>query len=172
MIARCALPRGRGSGVPQVCTICTHDQRLEIDQALVSGAPNRRIAARYHVTEQAIRRHKDTHIPSTLAEAQAAHDTAHADDLLSQVHDLQRRTLVLLAKAEKEDKLALALAAIRESRGNLELLAKLEGKLREQQTTNIIIAPQWLELRTVIIGALAPYPEARAAVAAALEVQS
>ena len=88
------------------------------------------------------------------------------------MQDLQRRTLAILKTAEESDRLGLALGAIREARGNLELLARLEGKLREQQTVNILVAPQWLELRTVILGALADFPEARTALALKLsEVQ-
>lgn len=51
---------------------------------------------------------------------------------------------------------------------SLELLAKLDGKLQQEGTINITINPQWVEIRMVLLTALAPYPDARAAVAAAL----
>lgn len=150
--------------MPRACTICQHSDRQAIDVALVAGESAPRIAAKYRVSEDAVTRHR-AHIPAKLAQAQDAQDAAEADDLLDQVQDLQRRTLAILKRAEASDRLGLALGAIREARGNLELLAKLEGKLREQQTVNVLIAPQWLELRTVILGALADYPEARVALA-------
>jgi hypothetical protein len=157
--------------MPRICTICTHPERAAIDQALVAGDSAPRIAAKHRVSDDAVARHR-SHLPEALTQAQAAAEVAQADDLLSQVQELQRRTMAILETAEKSDRLGLALGAIREARGNLELLAKLEGKLREQQTVNILIAPQWLELRTVILGALADHPEARLALARRLsEVQ-
>ncbi len=55
--------------------------------------------------------------------------------------------------------------AIGEARRNLELLAKLIGQLDTRPTFNLLIAPEWLAVRTVLLSALAPYPAARAAVA-------
>jgi hypothetical protein len=94
---------------------------------------------------------------------------AHADDLLEQVRDLQVRTFAILEAAEASEQHRTALSAIREARGNLELLAKLLGELDDRPTVNVLISPEWLELRTVIVGALEPYSEARGAVLRAIE---
>jgi len=95
---------------------------------------------------------------------------AHADDLLAQVRDLQVRTMAILDKAESSrGGLRTALQAIREARGNLELLARLLGELQEAQTINVLVAPEWLSLRTVILQAVEPYPEARVAIVRALD---
>jgi hypothetical protein len=154
--------------MPRVCTICAHPERTTIDRMLVGGRPLRETSALYRVSEDALGRHRDTHLAPVLAIEQIAVDAAEAGDLLSQVQGIQKRTLAILKKAEDGDKLALALAAIREARGNLELLARLEGKIRDQQTVNILIAPQWLDLRAVIVRTLDPYPEARQALASVL----
>ena len=154
--------------MPRACTICTHPGLDAINRALVEGAPNRRIASQYDVTERAVRNHKSGHLPATLAKAQEAEEVARADDLLSDVRDLQTRALAILDKAEGSGDLRTALGAIREARGNLELLAKLLGEL-DERPVNVLISPEWLELRTVIVGALEPYSEARGAVLKALE---
>ncbi len=135
----------------------------------MEGVPNRRISARYAVSEQAVRRHKADHLPEHLAKAREAEEVARADDLLSQVRDLQDRALAILDKAEDTGELRTALGAIREARGNLELLAKLLGELDERPTVNVLISPEWLELRTVIVDALAAHPDARGAVLRAIE---
>jgi hypothetical protein len=57
---------------------------------------------------------------------------------------------------------------IREARGCLELLAEMEGELHRQPVVNVLIAPEWLQLRMVILQALAPFPDARAALATTL----
>ena len=69
--------------------------------------------------------------------------------------------------AEQSGDLKVA-RAIREARGNLELLAKLLGELDERPVTNILIAPEWHQARAAMVEALADYPEARIAVAGAL----
>ncbi len=81
------------------------------------------------------------------------------------MRDLQDRALAILGRAESAGELRTALAAIRETRGNLELLAKLLGDLDERPQVNVLIAQ---EAQTTIIAALAPYPDARKAVADAL----
>jgi hypothetical protein len=155
--------------MPRSCTICEHPDREAIDRALVGDASNRSVASLYDVSEAAVRRHKANHLPAKLVMAQAAVEVAEADDLLAQVRDLQARTLAILEAAEETSQHRTALAAIREARSNLELLAKLLGELDERPQINVLISPEWLELRAVIVGALEPHPDARGAVLAAIQ---
>jgi len=156
--------------VPRNCTVCTHPNKAEIDEALVAGISSAEIAGRYRTLgERAIRRHRTNHVPETLAKAHEAGEVAQADTLLEQVRNLQERALEILDKAEEAGELRTALGAIREARGNLELLAKLLGELDERPVVNLSVSPEWLELRTVIVAALEPYSEARGAVLRALE---
>jgi len=60
-----------------------------------------------------------------LVKAQDALEATTATDLLGQVRTLQERTLSILEQAEDRGKLQIALQAIREARGNLELQAKM-----------------------------------------------
>lgn len=154
--------------MPRKCTVCEHPQRDEIDAALVAGEPLRNIAQRVSVSSAALCRHKADHLPATLAKAAAAADVAHADNLLDQVKDLQRRTLAILDQAEQTAQLKTALTAIGQARGNLELLARLLGELQEQPTINLMVMPEWVTVRGALLAALGPYPEARAVVAAEL----
>ncbi len=91
-----------------------------------------------------------------------------ADDLLGRVRGLQSRTLGILDKAEAAGDLRTALGAVREARGNVELLAKLLGEL-DERPVNVLISSEWLELRAVVVGALEPHPDARESVLRALE---
>jgi hypothetical protein len=157
--------------VPQPCTICTHPERAAIDQALVGDAVNRRLAQQYDLTEQAIRRHKAEHLPDALVQAGAAQEVARADVLISQVEGLRNKAVAILLKAEKAGELRTALMAIREAREILALLLEVEGRL-DRRPVNILVAPQWLELRAVLIQTLAPFPEARVAVVEALQAHA
>jgi hypothetical protein len=151
--------------MPRRCSVCDHPERQKVDEALVTGAPYRSIAKRFVLSESAVYRHKVEHLPARLAKAREAAEVAQADDLLAQVRDLQDRALAVLGRAESAGELRTALGAIREARGNLELLAKLIGDLDERPQVNVLIAQ---EAQTTIIAALAPYPDARQAVADAL----
>src|SRR5215218_1418210 len=115
--------------MPRSCTVCEHPEREAIDEALVGGASNRSVASLYDISEAAARRHKANHLPARLVMAKAVEEVAQADDLLGQVKALQARTVVILEAAEETRQHRTALAAIREARSNLELLAKLLGEL-------------------------------------------
>ncbi|MCX8207414.1 MAG: hypothetical protein N3G75_06240 [Methanothrix sp.] len=54
---------------------------------------------------------------------------------------------------------------LRELREQIKLLAELEGRISSQPQVNVLINnPEWVQIRTEIINALDPYPEAREAV--------
>lgn len=154
--------------MPRVCSVCTHPERAAIDAALLGGEPYRRIASRLGASTTALQRHK-AHIPAHLSTAHEAEAVASADDLLDQVRALQRKALDLLSKAEREGDYRTALAGVREARACLELLLEVSGELDRRSVVNIAVNPQWIQLRTVIVAALEPYPEARLAVADAIE---
>ena len=72
------------------------------------------------------------------------------------------------ATAEEGKDLRIALGAIREARGCVELLGKLAGELQDGATVNVFISAEWQTVQTAILDALAPHPDARIAVAMAL----
>jgi hypothetical protein len=67
--------------VPRTCTICTHDQRAEIDKALVERRPFRHIAARHSVSTSALVRHHDDRLPAKLVKAREAAEAVEAAGL-------------------------------------------------------------------------------------------
>ena len=132
---------------------------------LIAGVPLRTIADRFAVSKTALIRHKDAHLPPSLLKAKEAREVARADDLLSQVRDLQSRALAILESAEASGEHRTALAAIAEARRNLELLGKLAGELDERPVVNVLISAEWIAIRTVLLEALMPHPQASTAVA-------
>ncbi len=160
--------------MPRVCTICTHDQRDEIDAAIVSGAPYRQIAERFGTSESAMYRHKNDHVSkrvaARVAKAQDAKDVADADDLLAQIKALRNRSISILQKAEQAGDYRTALQGIREARSCIELLAEMQDQLNRQPVTNITVQADWIEIRTILLATLKPYPEAAQAVAGRLQV--
>jgi len=156
--------------MPQKCSVCTHEKRQEIDQALINGESFRYVSQRFSVSTTALHRHRHGgHIAEALAKAQNAREVAAADNLLDQVRQLQKLALGILAKAANAGDLKTALIGIREARGCLDLLAKLQGDLPQEGTVNIVLSPSWVSLRTVILQTLEPYPEAKLKIAQALK---
>jgi hypothetical protein len=154
--------------MPRTCTVCVHGDRPAVDQALVNHRPYRNIAAQFRLSTSALVRHHDDHLPEALTKAKAAADVAQADDLLAQLRALRSKAMALLLKAEQAGDIRTALAGVREARATLELLLELSQRIDRRPTLNLLVAPEWLATRSVLLDALAPYPEARSAVAASL----
>src|SRR5215208_3493408 len=133
--------------MPRSCPICDHEDLDEINAALASNERIRTIAERWSVRKTALMRHRNEHLAYSAieakeaeakeaeakeAEAEEAEDDAPADELLDQVRDLQERALATLEEAEEAEELNAALRAIREVKGNLELMMNPLNELDER----------------------------------------
>jgi hypothetical protein len=150
--------------VVRLCTICcSHKSRYDIDSILVDRSlAYRDIAGQFGVSKTAVGRHvSEGHISGLIALAADAERAAQADTLLDRIEALQSRTLALLEATEKTGEHRTALAAVREARGNLELIGEITKELDRTPTLNLHLNAEWIELRTVIVQALEPHPEAR-----------
>ena len=145
------------------CTICAHPGRDAIERAMLGLQSYRNIAARFGVSTSALVRHHDDHLQAAIVKAHRIGEITRADDLVA------RETQAVLdhAKAAEDDELVLK--AIARAEKQLELQAKLLGQIKEGATVNITLSVEWLSIRTLIVGALDRFPEARQAVAHALE---
>jgi hypothetical protein len=155
----------------RVCTVCRHESRYDIDAILADrSASYRDIARRFSLSKDAVSRHvSGGHLSELVALAADAERAAHADSLLDRIEALQSRTEAALAKAESSDNLFATFRGISEMRRNLELLGELTKELDRTPTLNLSLNPEYIEVRTLIVQALAPYPDARSAVVRALE---
>ena len=126
------------------CTICSHDRRKEIDEALIIGASYRSIAQRFGVSCDSVRRHRLNHLPNELVKSEKAREAARSDNLADKMAALESTALGILERAEKGGDLNTAIRAIREVRGVIETMAKIFGNIRDQQPiiTGVIFLPQ------------------------------
>ena len=154
--------------MPQKCTVCAHADAGKINKQLVAGVPLDTLAKATGLTVSALQRHNKNHIPAQLAKAQEAKEAAAADSLMDRVAALNGKAEAIYSKALKAENLSAAIGAIRELRGITELYARITGELQEQTVNNIIVMPEWVSLRNVILIALDPYPDARRAVVEAV----
>ena len=88
--------------------------------------------------------------------------------VLDKLGNIVERLEAFLDKAEDiEDGLGFRATAA-ELRKQLELIAKLQGELQQEGTTNITLNPEYLELRSAILVALEPHPAAAESVSRAM----
>ena len=141
---------------------------------LVCGESYRTIADRFRLSKTALIRHKESHIPDALVEAQDAGEVAQADDLLAQVKALQAEAQDILGEARAAGDLRTALRGIGQALSCLELLSKIEGRLQDQQSVQVNVnmdiyrSPEWLRVGRMLADVLRDYPDLRATVAAKL----
>lgn len=162
------------------CTVCAHRERAGIDLALARGVSCRALAARYRLGSYSVWRHSKNHLPAQLrAKLLAGPDLdidldklreTESQSLLVNLVSLRHRLFASLDTAEEcgDGNMLSRLAG--QLHQNLEITGKLLGDLATgpSSVTNILIQPQYVELRVELTRALAPFPEARQAVAVAL----
>lgn len=155
--------------MPRVCTVCAHPARRAIDKALVSGESVPAVAGRYPTLHQrAVQRHKDEHLPLRLVQAAAHEDVREALDIVAQLKAINAASLEVLKQATAAGKGGLVLFAVDRIQKQIELQAKLLGELDDRPQINVLVTPEWHQVRSLLLTTLAPYADARAAVAASL----
>jgi hypothetical protein len=160
-----ALGSVKTNGYDPRCKSCNHPEHEVYDLNYFNGKINKsEYARRVGCSVPSVTRHLESHVPKDLAIANDIQAVAKADALLGDIRSLRKKAIGILEKAESAGDLKTALLGIREARGCIELLAKVEGQLHDGPQITIINNPEWVELRTMIITALEPYPPAREAV--------
>jgi hypothetical protein len=118
------LSAGRNRGVARVCTICSAAQRQAIEAELVTGCAVSAIARKFAVSRDSLTRHKAKCVREVVEKQMENLATSLVEEL-SGLHAITRN---LLESARQAEDTRTALAAVRESRENLTLLARLTGQ--------------------------------------------
>jgi len=133
------------------CSVCKHQQEREIATALLAGGSCREVAKRYRIALSTLARHNRLHLKTRIARAESAFRELPAPrcepgsieaqviaaprlegaeayemvvDVKRAVQNLFGRTWDLLERAEASGDSSTMLRAIKETRNNLELLAR------------------------------------------------
>ncbi|MFL5269503.1 MAG: hypothetical protein ACJ8AH_23430 [Stellaceae bacterium] len=176
------MARQKGSRTGR-CQGCNHLERMRIERLLAAGASIKGTARKFEIDYHALRRHWINHVS---AEARATY-IAGAGATKYQLEEIVADESVALidhyriirnalyrgfgAASEAGDGNALALLAGR-LHENLRESGRLTGELQRGPLLNIqnnlLINSDYSKAIALIVGAVAPYPEAREAVIAAL----
>ncbi len=153
------------------CKTCLHKKRMEIEEDLLNSVPYRSIGEKYGISHTSIRRHfENGHIAQDMVEASKLKRIAYSENLLDKLLYLQHETLKIFQEAKEEalgKQLSVAVSALSKAHDMMKTQAMLAGQLKEQEI-NILVNPTWLSLKQEIFQALKPFPDAQAAVFAAV----
>jgi len=141
---------------------------LTVDLATVKAVKDE---ARRKAQEEAQARETERTLAEVKAEAQTgmAARLENAANFLDQLKEVRSKAATLLELAEEAEDLRAAGTFLRELREQIRLWAELEKKMDENPPqVSITLNPEWIELRTTILYALDPYPEAKLAIVRAI----
>jgi IS30 family transposase len=85
--------------VPQVCTVCAHPKRTEMERAHLDGQSVRAIARRCGTSRDAITRHMARHLAERMSKAAVRRELSAAEDLVERLFNLNRQALEILKGA-------------------------------------------------------------------------
>ncbi|MCC6557282.1 MAG: hypothetical protein IT372_30390 [Polyangiaceae bacterium] len=164
------LPLPRPTTTPASCALCSHPKRADIETAIAAGDTWTAIARHHLVDARAVREHAEGCLRGALRRAGGEADAKAAANARARCLALAERVEALVHQAVEDedaswrDRAALVSAA----KGTLELLGRFTGEINS--TTELVIteSPKWKRIEAAIAAALAPYPDAAAAVARAL----
>jgi hypothetical protein len=159
--------------------VSRHEQRSQIERDLALGVPLRRLEKKYGVSVSALHRHKKKLPPqyknALLGEAlKRGVDleklrTEESEGLLVGLAAQRAKLLLAQDAALEAEQFQLATHISAQIHRNLELVGKYLGEFAHQVTSvSVLVSPAYLELRSALLKALQPYPDARRAVADAL----
>jgi hypothetical protein len=158
----------------------SHPRSDEIIRRLASGEKNPEIVRDFpEIKDDDLDYYRDNKLPDKLSKSKDLKsladeieqaDVHKGDTYLQLVIGLQKKALDALELQDaSSDPKSWAMVS-REARGYLELLGKALDRIRDTPPAQITIInnPEWVELRTLVINALDPYPDAREAVVRAI----
>jgi hypothetical protein len=165
------------------CQGCNHPERVRIERFLAAGASIKGAARKFSIDYHALRRHWRNHVSAKARATYVAGTGATKDQLEEIVADeslglIDHYRIVrcglykgFTAAAEMGDSNSLALLSGR-LHENFRDCGRLTGELQRGPLLNIqnnvLVNPDYTPAIARIVSAVAPYPEAREAVIAAL----
>ena len=139
----------------RTCRICSDDRVQVIDDALAVGRSARSLAVEFDLPPESLKRHVRNHLVTGVASVSAVGSSSSDPDALDEL------VAALRERALGGTNSGLA----REYR--LALNAQTE-RTAERPAYDVLADPDWVRLQAILTDALAPFPEARQAVADAL----
>ena len=161
------------------CTVCTHENRMQIDHLLASGAEARATARRFGLSKDSVGRHYRDHVSDAWKASIKVGPFGSEENLRKLIAGSQTNNIETLAAyravintqiiANAEVGAVGALGALlKAGHDNVSLHAKITGDLapaRSELTVNILQDPRTIRFVTRVMGLVRKFPETRADIA-------
>jgi len=121
----------------QACSICNHNNRLEIDKLLVEGRSLSSISRRYDVSLDALSNHRNKHISRQLHQAMMKRENEQGQDLLQRIDNLINKCELIFERNFAAKKDLTALKAIAEQRQTFQLLAQISVEMHKAKLAEL-----------------------------------
>lgn len=113
----------------QVCSICIHKHRFEMEKQIVTGCNLRQLSKEYGVDYQSLYNHSMNHVSKSIAKAMEKKELTHSMDLLARIESILQRADDIFTRNYKANKDDLALKALSEQRNTISLLNNIAAQL-------------------------------------------
>lgn len=113
----------------QVCSICIHKHRFELEKEIVTGCNLRQLAKEYDVDYQSLYNHSINHVSKSIAKAMEKKELTHSMDLLARIESILQRADDIFTRNYRAKKDDLALKALSEQRNTISLLNNIAAQL-------------------------------------------
>ena len=144
------------------CKLCGFVGRTAIEKAVATHKMTYAAAGQtVGCSTSAVRRHMKNHVSKKVQKAANSIEAAEGLDVLKQVIDSHKIVWNIIAQSYQDGDLKTALAACDTETRQLKLAALVSGQLNEAPQVNVLLNPEFVQLKQLIIKTLAPYPDAR-----------
>lgn len=123
-----------------VCTICNHPNRLQIDREIVEGKNLARIAKDFDVPYHSIYQHSIKHISRQLAVVMEKKGLMEGDQLLETINKIITRAERIFRRNYNDKKDLLALKALDSQRNTIQLLSNISAQLHAAKIAELQLA--------------------------------
>ncbi len=152
------------------CTFCNYRDAALLEEQIATKRITQVHAAKIvGCNKSTVSRHMRNCVPKKIAEfvkpEPAKEEALNVVNALTASH---AKTLEILNDSLAEGERKTALIALQTEIKQLELTAKLTGQLNESSQVNILMQPEFMKLKQIIIKTLEPYPDARLKLSEAL----
>lgn len=172
------------SSIGRKSSIAEHPDRAAIELALANGVSQTALSKRYGIDQSVLSRYRQKMDPRLMARLRVR--PARSDEELAHIRKLESKSLLdhlvlirgrLYTNADRAVSIgddAGERAALAEAGRASERIAKLLGEMgavihHDHRHLHLTASPEWHAVRTELTRALRPYPQAHAAVIAALQ---
>ena len=154
--------------MPRTCTICRHPDAGKINLRLIAEEPLRSIEHDTGLAKSSLQRHREFCLPQDILQAQIANKISNSQAMTGQLQKRRKCAEALLQRAIEKRDSKLILAANAQLLKIDEITFKIGSAEKPGPSSRIIVTPEYLRLRNVLLKALQPHGQARIAVASAL----